>query len=127
MIRRTPRSTRTDTIFPYTTLFRSVDDGVEHSRVERERGAHHVAAVRTADDADAIGVNPVERGEVLLRVDDVLQVHFAVLPVVHVEEALAVAGRAAVVGREPSVEIGRASCRDRVGQYVYISVFAVSL
>src|SRR3546814_9224413 len=25
MIRRTPRSTRTDTLFPYTTLFRSID------------------------------------------------------------------------------------------------------
>src|SRR3546814_20611048 len=25
MIRRPPRSTRTDTLFPYTTLFRSVD------------------------------------------------------------------------------------------------------
>src|SRR3546814_13627450 len=30
MIRRPPRSTRTDTLFPYTTLFRSVgDDQVE--------------------------------------------------------------------------------------------------
>src|SRR3546814_5083579 len=27
MIRRPPRSTRTDTLFPYTTLFRSVDAG----------------------------------------------------------------------------------------------------
>src|SRR3546814_9002263 len=27
MIRRPPRSTRTDTLFPYTTLFRSGDDG----------------------------------------------------------------------------------------------------
>src|SRR3546814_11561395 len=27
MIRRPPRSTRTDTLFPYTTLFRSVFDG----------------------------------------------------------------------------------------------------
>src|SRR3546814_7573547 len=27
MIRRPPRSTRTDTLFPYTTLFRSVDRG----------------------------------------------------------------------------------------------------
>src|SRR3546814_10608597 len=27
MIRRPPRSTRTDTLFPYTTLFRSVDGG----------------------------------------------------------------------------------------------------
>src|SRR3546814_21036801 len=31
MIRRPPRSTRTDTLFPYTTLFRSIDwgDGVQ--------------------------------------------------------------------------------------------------
>src|SRR3546814_20457904 len=30
MIRRPPRSTRTDTLFPYTTLFRSlVDDGAD--------------------------------------------------------------------------------------------------
>src|SRR3546814_5571122 len=28
MIRRTPRSTRTDTLFPYTTLFRSLDRGM---------------------------------------------------------------------------------------------------
>src|SRR3546814_4943442 len=30
MIRRPPRSTRTDTLFPYTTLFRSVHVDVEH-------------------------------------------------------------------------------------------------
>src|SRR3546814_14450630 len=31
MIRRPPRSTRTDTLFPYTTLFRSIDmDDTEH-------------------------------------------------------------------------------------------------
>src|SRR3546814_10772477 len=28
MIRRPPRSTRTDTLFPYTTLFRSTDKGI---------------------------------------------------------------------------------------------------
>src|SRR3546814_1258890 len=34
MIRRPPRSTRTDTLFPYTTLFRSVHPGgVRHDRV----------------------------------------------------------------------------------------------
>src|SRR3546814_10291714 len=33
MIRRPPRSTRTDTLFPYTTLFRS------HRRADRARGA----------------------------------------------------------------------------------------
>src|SRR3546814_17540357 len=30
MIRRPPRSTRTDTLFPYTTLFRSVDHVISH-------------------------------------------------------------------------------------------------
>src|SRR3546814_6388409 len=29
MIRRPPRSTRTDTLFPYTTLFRSTDDRIQ--------------------------------------------------------------------------------------------------
>src|SRR3546814_3895779 len=29
MIRRPPRSTRTDTLFPYTTLFRSILDDIE--------------------------------------------------------------------------------------------------
>src|SRR3546814_12799801 len=33
MIRRPPRSTRTDTLFPYTTLFRSVWDGADDSLV----------------------------------------------------------------------------------------------
>src|SRR3546814_17268234 len=30
MTRRPPRSTRTDTLFPYTTLFRSTDEVVHH-------------------------------------------------------------------------------------------------
>src|SRR3546814_6535615 len=30
MIRRPPRSTRTDTLFPYTTLFRSVEPAENH-------------------------------------------------------------------------------------------------
>src|SRR3546814_21194369 len=33
MIRRPPRSTRTDTLFPYTTLFRSVRAEVEHDGI----------------------------------------------------------------------------------------------
>src|SRR3546814_10117415 len=44
MIRRPPRSTRTDTLFPYTTLFRSEDvqpaqfgGGSRHSRLQRIR------------------------------------------------------------------------------------------
>src|SRR3546814_10036085 len=38
MIRRPPRSTRTDTLFPYTTLFRSLVRAVEVTR-EGERSA----------------------------------------------------------------------------------------
>src|SRR3546814_7486780 len=34
MTRRPPRSTRTDTLFPYTTLFRSVGDGRKHRAVD---------------------------------------------------------------------------------------------
>src|SRR3546814_12031429 len=34
MIRRPPRSTRTDTLFPYTTLFRSVRCDLEASMVK---------------------------------------------------------------------------------------------
>src|SRR3546814_5436082 len=44
MIRRLPRSTRTDTLFPYTTLFRSVwVDGGMPFRAETIKG--YVAAV----------------------------------------------------------------------------------
>src|SRR3546814_5977745 len=42
MIRRPPRSTRTDTLFPYTTLFRSVRLDHRHAFVSHARG-------RTAD------------------------------------------------------------------------------
>src|SRR3546814_10770687 len=44
MIRRPPRSTRTDTLFPYTTLFRSpllrepTKNGVQIKRLEAEMG-----------------------------------------------------------------------------------------
>src|SRR3546814_9447565 len=45
MIRRPPRSTRTDTLFPYTTLFRSVQKrrhahGLDRGRHQRGRGDH---------------------------------------------------------------------------------------
>src|SRR3546814_19262075 len=40
MIRLPPRSTRTDTLFPYTTLFRSVGERVQFER--RGDEAHHL-------------------------------------------------------------------------------------
>src|SRR3546814_12380920 len=44
MIRRPPRSTRTDTLFPYTTLFRSIfgDAGQLADRAHVDAGRTHV-------------------------------------------------------------------------------------
>src|SRR3546814_948865 len=44
MIRRPPRSTRTDTLFPYTTLFRSSGDGHRVVRI----GTHALRAGATS-------------------------------------------------------------------------------
>src|SRR3546814_1062463 len=57
MIRRPPRSTRTDTLFPYTTLFRSIDDLPHHAGIafrdpaEGEEGGAHPALGKQAEDA----------------------------------------------------------------------------
>src|SRR3546814_13819655 len=66
MIRRPPRSTRTDTLFPYTTLFRSLerigefckevgadaDDDREHHHFDA--GADHVAEHALGKEAGAV-------------------------------------------------------------------------
>src|SRR3546814_1879972 len=72
MIRRPPRSTRTDTLFPYTTLVRSRDAALDAAR---SRGVGHclcigvsadnAAAVRSlseryADVDCSIGVHPLD-------------------------------------------------------------------
>src|SRR3546814_6025412 len=43
MIRRPPRSTRTYTLFPYTTLFRSADDPLPGRTAEHHALVRHVA------------------------------------------------------------------------------------
>src|SRR3546814_14250867 len=73
MIRRPPRSTRTDTLFPYTTLFRSEADLVV---------AHVVGIARLAADA----LEP-ERARVRIQVRDPGDV-----PVARGDLALALAG-----------------------------------
>src|SRR3546814_17688722 len=57
MIRRPPRSTRTDTLFPYTTLFRSVAiEAIEAERVEdRDEGGVGIARQRVAQRQRAMG------------------------------------------------------------------------
>src|SRR3546814_5062387 len=56
MIRRPPRSTRTDTLFPYTTLFRSV----EYAKVPPDSGVRSNIWVREGD--DLIHARTVETG-----------------------------------------------------------------
>src|SRR3546814_20780127 len=48
MIRRPPRSTRTDTLFPYTTLFRSPQPG--HDRIDQTKGDERDLAHRAGMD-----------------------------------------------------------------------------
>src|SRR3546814_16556906 len=61
IIRRPPRSTRTDTLFPYTTLFRDEILGLdlEHGNVQLRVGAEkrgfQLAAVAQHDD-DLVGI-----------------------------------------------------------------------
>src|SRR3546814_13696462 len=59
MIRRPPRSTRTDTLFPYTTLFRSAPDGIVEAAGRRPLD---VAALLPVQCAQALGdLDPVAR------------------------------------------------------------------
>src|SRR3546814_11339798 len=61
MIRRPPRSTRTDTLFPYTTLFRS--KGVEDQYVEPARRLLRQFEPRIAEDDRRIGRAMGQEGE----------------------------------------------------------------
>src|SRR3546814_12409564 len=102
MTRRTPRSTRTDTLFPYTTLFRSTGSHASAALIaELARGKAAALTYEPAlPDGTLAGARPGSG-------------NFSVL--VH--------GRSAHAGRNPedgrnALEIGRASCRERVCQSV---------
>src|SRR3546814_9433800 len=59
MIRRPPRSTRTDTLFPYTTLFRSLGLAAARDALENEG---FESAERSADRFDRGALFVMERG-----------------------------------------------------------------
>src|SRR3546814_8751499 len=61
MIRRPPRSTRTDTLFPYTTLFRS------QLRVQAEATIHHSDALA---EAAWRALKPRQRRDYLVRSEE---------------------------------------------------------
>src|SRR3546814_19030363 len=102
MIRRPPRSTRTDTLFPYTTLFRSRAVGLLgiNVRKPRKRDYRYNFAVSGATCGDFFGG--------WREVDNLLNT-------VRADTNL---WRQGVVVIRIGVKIGRASCRERVCQYV---------
>src|SRR3546814_4719065 len=53
MIRRPPRSTRTDTLFPYTTLFRSATKPQPSRWVQTDRASHEAWARLSASNPKA--------------------------------------------------------------------------
>src|SRR3546814_3091544 len=69
MIRRPPRSTRTDTLFPYTTLFRSKGEGSVRQRlVAGAEGALHEDRVDPAPVLEADGRKDAAVAEAMARV-----------------------------------------------------------
>src|SRR3546814_12898450 len=68
MIRRPPRSTRTDTLFPYTTLFRSF---AQRKRVADAQRALQARETKKAREDVRIGTNKMEAA--LRRLDELKQ------------------------------------------------------
>src|SRR3546814_11064922 len=136
MIRRPPRSTRTDTPFPYTTLFRSMDfDGKRHTysfgykestlsmglnpghgNVEGLPPKPNGKFYMTRDSAEsAIGRSQ------LYEVDATTGRHRLVADVgeQNLRFVMDTAGVPRFAyGMDKNEQIGRASCRERVCQYV---------
>src|SRR3546814_19508414 len=112
MTRRPPRSTRTDTLFPYTTLFRSVLPLAAH-RVHMK-----TPNVWIVDDDESIRW-VIEKA---LTRADMRVTSFpgaAELPDAPADEVTDVlVSDHRMPGVDGLTQIGRASCRERVGQYV---------
>src|SRR3546814_16230989 len=113
MIRRPPSSTRTDTLFPYTTLFRSS---------ARANDIFPILGFLAAMASLAMPLNAWLVGFILAGAV-VAAVHHAEVIAHRVGEPFGTLIPALAV----TVKIGSAPCRERMGQYVSISLIAVSL
>src|SRR3546814_12734365 len=102
MIRRPPRSTRTDTLFPYTTLFRSSRSYKCKTGLLVPRHQQRIALAQRGVGFVGVRAHVVPELE---GVGGLLDQHADAV------DDLVCAG-----GAGP--EIGRASCRERVCQYV---------
>src|SRR3546814_19850787 len=110
MIRRPPRSTRTDTLFPYTTLFRSrVLRFIQDDECIGKSAAAHEGEGRNLDlSAGDAALHLLGRQGVIERVIERAEIG--------IDLVLHVAGKKTET--LACLEIGRASCRERVCQYV---------
>src|SRR3546814_11671391 len=118
MIRLPPRSTRTDTLFPYTTRFRSAQPLVGVVELGQGVVAHPggIAAVRIEEVPVPVRVLGVggRSLEPLVGVAGVVGGQVAEdVPAAFVDRV-----RESRVGLVAAQQIGRASCRARVCQYV---------
>src|SRR3546814_11170630 len=140
LIRRPPRSTRTATLFPYTTLCRSRRGEVEDDRIVgggledvHHRGAAFDAEIELVgrEGFGAVFEAPVGAGHARGVVADLLRaIDRYVLDRVHVhaEDDLAPGLSDRVIHFDDTVlSIVRASCMDRVCPYFYISFVPISL
>src|SRR3546814_18339934 len=78
MIRRPPRFTRTDTLFPYTTLFRSVVEGASHLLTLED--PFHALAVETGASGRIVAPMPGKVTAVLVAAGDRVAAGAALLP-----------------------------------------------
>src|SRR3546814_17772082 len=119
MIRRPPRSTRTDTLFPYTTLFRSPEGRLLARIGERETGAGEDVRLEALD--RLLEHRDVHRRDVPLALQTEL-IDFGLLGSGEARTRDEV--RNAQTARNDRGQIrcerksGRASCRERVSKYV---------
>src|SRR3546814_19128795 len=108
MLRRPPRSTRTYTLFPYTTRFRSAACGAGRLPGELPRTC---AMTDTSRIGWIASRGTALRGELAIPGDKSVS-HRAVML------AALSAGVSHIDGFLEGADVGRASCRERVGQYV---------
>src|SRR3546814_19381685 len=116
MRRRPPVSTRTDTLFPYTTLFRSYDGVVDLGR-QRETAAEELVreaeeAVRAIAAAEGLRADIANRRAAVLTDPQVLGVADEIDRLV-ADAGAEVTAKRDLVGLEAEHEIGRASFRER--------------
>src|SRR3546814_14145599 len=122
MIRRPPRSTRTDTLFPYTTLFRSVQkaEQIEQRRLAAARGTDDRREASPFDDEVRVLHKKHRRlsRQGAAEVAGLQQAHTAPrnMSTGSTREVLR-AGSQAATAPAVSEEIGRAACREREWQY----------